>query len=785
MSNEERQLFMGRFLERDPIPETPANELDEGIRRRTRLVQAELLSPLDDRAKLLFLRGKPHGRFVLDCAEAFRPMELWTYGVGERPLILFQPRGGRPYRLWLPLDSKRVLYTEEMEYWMEQWEELGKRITGKRIDRQVCPEAPRVDGATGIDGLSRVTEGRRDNRELLAYLAAPDDMAAWAREAAATEVDEPAAELGVAGVEVQFPSAEGQRIVVRLLVRLPGNARVEPFVDEEKEHRELRFAIHGVVEQEGELFDEVRVRYALPPPDDGQPVALVLERPLRRGRSFLVRLKVEDEVGGAESRLVLAVRVPAEPQPVEEPPVPEDVIVALGEELSAQRLPGADGLILIPPDSDVVFGRWRAEAIVSGERIEQVVFSVDGEPQLIRRSAPFSVELKIPTIPQQLVVRAEGLDGNGALVAADEVILNQPRGELKVLILEPERGQAVGRRFLARAEVVVPETRRVEKVDFLINQSLVATTDRPPWTAQLEMPQTSGLIYLTVVAELDDGSRSEEVRFLHIPYAMEEVDVRLVELYTTVTDRAGAFVVGLQQDDFEVFEDGRPQKLSKFELVQDLPLTVGITIDTSGSMAASLGEAQRAAVGFLDRVISDSDRAFAVGFASRPALLMPRTVDVEAVGATLEPLQADGWTSLHDAVVFSLYYFRGVRGRRALILLSDGDDTASQVPFREGLEYARRSGVVVYAIGLKNEALNLKARRKLESLATETGGRVFFIDRAEELFGVYEEIEEELRSQYLLAFASDRPPQAGEFRNVEVKVKKSGLKARTISGYYP
>jgi VWFA-related protein len=120
-----------------------------------------------------------------------------------------------------------------------------------------------------------------------------------------------------------------------------------------------------------------------------------------------------------------------------------------------------------------------------------------------------------------------------------------------------------------------------------------------------------------------------------------------------------------------------------------------------------------------------------------------------------------------------------------MILLSDGDDTGSSIPYRDALEYARRSGVSIYSVGLNVGKLSVGIRRKLTSLSEETGGRVFFIGQAEELVGVYDEIEEELRSQYLLAYTSDKPKTDDAYREVEVKVKKGGVKARTIRGYYP
>jgi VWFA-related protein len=433
----------------------------------------------------------------------------------------------------------------------------------------------------------------------------------------------------------------------------------------------------------------------------------------------------------------------------------------------------------------VVLGLWRAEALVTGSRIVKVGFLVDGKLQMTRSGRPFTAELRLAKFPVEQVVRAEGYDGAGQTVASDEVVINQPRGALRVRIVEPARGAAVSGRITATAEVVVPEERRVELVEFKVDEQTVAMLEKPPWQVEIEVLPGDQMSYLTVAATLDDGSRAEEVRFLNAPRYLEEVDVKLVELFTTVTDRSGRLVRGLTQADFDVEEDGRPQQISKFELVEDLPLTIGIVIDTSTSMNESLSEAKAAALGFLENIITRRDKVFAVSFSDEPVLLMPPTEDVSAVEESLEDLTSIGWTTLHDAVVTSLYYFRGVRGRRAMVLLSDGDDTASSLAFRDALEYARRSGVAIYTIGLEVGAFEKGVRSKLTRLAEETGGQVFFIKRAEDLAAVYSEIEDELRSQYLLAYASDRPEPGGEFRTVEVKVKGGKFKARTITGYYP
>ncbi|MFL6234235.1 MAG: hypothetical protein ACJ76N_13955, partial [Thermoanaerobaculia bacterium] len=157
---EARARWIQQFLDRDPVPTTPANELRQGIARRQRLADDEYLSAQDVRWQLLFLNGKPDDRLQIDCGTAFKPLEIWSYrqGVGpdgkplERQLVLYAPERGVPFHLWGPADSKRALFTPQMEYWLQQWEELHGHIGAVRFDLQVCKEAKKVDEATGVPG---------------------------------------------------------------------------------------------------------------------------------------------------------------------------------------------------------------------------------------------------------------------------------------------------------------------------------------------------------------------------------------------------------------------------------------------------------------------------------------------------------------------------------------------------------------------------------------------------------------------------------------------------------
>lgn len=808
-----REAVMRELLERDPVPGTPANELKQGIDRRLHLARAEFLSPRDVRSQLLFLNGPPAERLPIDCGTAFKPLEIWTYkrgaesGQEEAQLVVYRSAADEPFRLWRPGDGKRPLYTSEMEYWLEQWEEYSQRTYIKRFDLQICKQAQLVDRATGIAGLSNVI-GRKGREETFrgirsAYftpfvsrlwpwqragdpvaIGSANDLAAWARAAAATRLEDPPPALAVSPLVLQFPSRDGQRILTRAFVQVTPNTAMVGKSEDGKD--EISLVAEGVVEQEGRTFETFRARFRLPPPAAGpngmEAIPLAIDRPLRPGKSFLLRIRLTDEASGAESVLSQGFAVPAEPVPL---PAHLAALQPVAAELTKLPSTGPDTLYIVPPPSDIVLGLWRAEALVTGERIKKVTFSVDGQVQLTRTKPPYSAELRLLVVPTQQLVKAEGFDEQGQLVAADEVLINQPQGAFEVRVIAPKRGAKLSPgKVAAKAEVSVPVERRVEAVEFRVNDALVATRNRPPWEAEVELPPGEEIVYLAVSAVLDDGARAEDVRFLRAPENLEEVEVDLVELYTAVTDRAGQAVRGLTVEDFEVIEGGAKQEITKFEVVENLPLILGVTIDISGSMTESLAEAQRAAAGFLTNVAKPGDKSFTLAFSGRPVVLMPLTDDIPAAARSLEGLQAAGATAFHDAVIHSLYYFRGTRGQKALVFLSDGDDTASSVKFPDALEYARKSGVAIYTIGLGVSAFGAGLRNKLSSLAEDTGGRYFSIGKAEELAQVYEQIETELRSRYLLAFNASSAAGAGGFRQVEVKVKR-GLKARTARGYYP
>jgi Ca-activated chloride channel homolog len=273
------------------------------------------------------------------------------------------------------------------------------------------------------------------------------------------------------------------------------------------------------------------------------------------------------------------------------------------------------------------------------------------------------------------------------------------------------------------------------------------------------------------------------VILINAPEMLEEVDVRLVELPTTVLHR-GRVIDDLPPSAFSVLDRGEPVVIEKFEYVRDLPLSIGMAVDASGSMRTRMTQALQTGAQFFERVLRPGDRAFVVAFEDEPWLVQEWSDSLADLTAALSSLEPGNMTALYDAVIHSLYNFQGLQGQKALVLVSDGHDTVSRFTFDQALEYARRSGIPIYSIGIAIPRDDIETRAKLKRLSDETGGDSYFIDAVGRLAGIYERIERELRSQYILGFyPSAAARESGEWRTVEVRVDQGS--AKTLRGYYP
>jgi len=265
--------------------------------------------------------------------------------------------------------------------------------------------------------------------------------------------------------------------------------------------------------------------------------------------------------------------------------------------------------------------------------------------------------------------------------------------------------------------------------------------------------------------------------------------VDLVSLSVTVME-GGRYISDLEEADFEIYEDGAKQAITFFSRVQQ-PIALAILLDTSASMNERLGTAQEAAIGFARRMRRE-DVTEVIDFDSQARILQTFTNDVAALEKAIRATDVNGSTSLYNAIYVSLKELKRAKAssaeeirRQAIVVLSDGDDTSSLVPYEEVLDLAETA---IYAIGLRPSGSYRsefkEAEFVLKQLAQETGGRAYFVLTAAELPKIYEQISEELANQYSLAYSSKNPMRNGAWRRVVVRVNKPGLTARTRLGYY-
>lgn len=256
--------------------------------------------------------------------------------------------------------------------------------------------------------------------------------------------------------------------------------------------------------------------------------------------------------------------------------------------------------------------------------------------------------------------------------------------------------------------------------------------------------------------------------------------ISLVEVYATVTTSRGAFVGDLTADDFVVREGGVPQEIVTFS-AGEFPLSVGLAIDHSWSMAGRrFNVAKSAAHSFLG-ALRPEDQATIVGISSEVETLVPLSRDRAAQHQAVHALEIWGSTRLHDAILDSLAAIEPARGRRALVVLSDGDDRSSRASAADVVDRVRRSDVLVYPV-----ALGPRLPPLFTELAEVTGARAFHVRDMNRLTSTFQEIAAELRRQYLLAYVPQPATLAdgGGWRAIAVEVTRPGVRVRARQGYY-
>jgi len=255
------------------------------------------------------------------------------------------------------------------------------------------------------------------------------------------------------------------------------------------------------------------------------------------------------------------------------------------------------------------------------------------------------------------------------------------------------------------------------------------------------------------------------------------------------------YVTDLDQKDFNVFEDGVKQEVTFFNRT-NLPIALALLLDTSASMDSKLPTAQEAAIGFARRLRSQ-DLAEVIDFDNRVTILQNFTNSAQELETAIRRTSAGGSTSLYNAVYIALKDLKKVVARnteeirrQAIIVLSDGEDTSSLLPFEEVLDLAKRSETAIYGIGLRDNEGNSgsklfkEAEFVMRQLSQQTGGRAFFPNQLSDLNSVYGQISDELSSQYIVGYTSKNPRRDGAWRRIVVQTTRASTATRTKQGYF-
>jgi len=269
------------------------------------------------------------------------------------------------------------------------------------------------------------------------------------------------------------------------------------------------------------------------------------------------------------------------------------------------------------------------------------------------------------------------------------------------------------------------------------------------------------------------------------------LDVTRVNMLFTVTDKKGRFITDLTKDDFQVFESKKPQEIAEFTAETDLPLRLGILIDTSNSIRDRFKFEQEAASTFLRSVVhAGHDKALVVSFDTSAELISDLTDDIEPLERAIRKLRPGGGTAMYDAIYFACRDKLSKdqprhKFRRAIVLVSDGDDNQSQVTRDQALEMAQKADVVIYAISTNIMRVETDGDKILKYLTSETGGQAFFPFKVEDLDQSFENIANELRHQYNVFYRPEPLKTDGLYHTVELKVKgRKDLVVRCRKGYY-
>lgn len=801
LSSEERQAFssLSSDLDRERFIEGVWQRRRAPARRRfaANRVDADLLRPRSSAEReALLLAGKPRDVYRLEeCSGDRRELVLWTYPAwrverqsgrqGERDVALLfvqtKPFDPRTLRLWSaandaldPRSGEVVSEFETSPFSRATAEQCIQRPELGRWLKLALESAPGRSELIDRFGWPRPPASlEQDSRVGAAERSDVDEVGAPALSARATLLRELRPGIGLPGtldprIEIggRFLGALGSGALFEGTLSLPSSliARAQQGMVLD------RFELLGDVLRGNRRIDTFEHTFHVAGAEPStEEVQLRFYRLLQAGH-YRLKLRFAGRLGRALLRDDVELSVPSLSAAPPDAVGQDYTSLVRSEAMSMVTFPRIE---ILPPATRPAGERVGVDAVTVGGPVSAVELGLDGRWLARAERPPYRAELALGKGRHQLMARA--FDRGGRVVAEDTLAVEQ-RDEglalrLSLVSTASER--------IARADLSLPSGSRVSRFECYWNRQLQTSLTLPPWRCPVPEISTEPLPYVRAVVTLLDGRSDEDILF-YTDRKPEHVDVAVVELLFSAIDRFGRPLTDLASRDVKVLIGGREQPVVALNALHDLPISVALLMDVSSSLGRRVRAAAQSAQELFEELLRERDLASLLLFNQDVRLSIPFTNDIQELRYGASGLRAFGSTRLFDGIGYTLFTFAETRNRRALIVVSDGADTGSDLSFERVLEEATRARVAVYPIALGT--LDQETATHLEALARRTGGRLLHAATVEELAEVYHRIVNELRSQYSVVY---RPEDAGslpDLSRVRVQVERPDAEVRYVRG---
>ena len=367
-----------------------------------------------------------------------------------------------------------------------------------------------------------------------------------------------------------------------------------------------------------------------------------------------------------------------------------------------------------------------------------------------------------------------------SIIAAALLRVSAQTAQLR--ITAPTESSYLAGEVLLRAMVDPPSAvSGVADVTFFADGAKVCSVAAPPFECQWDAGARIKSHQIRVVATLKNGERLVQTTTTQDLEVVENVEVDVVQMTVVVTEDNGRFVSGLKPSDFQISEDGVPQKISSFS-AERTPLELVTAIDVSGSVTDALPDMKKAATRFLGG-LEARDQATVVGFNDSIYTLVRRSTDQAMRERAIGRLRAWGGTALYDAIIHSIDTLARQTGRRAIVLFTDGEDQNSHAPMATAIAKVEASDAMIYVVGQGRAVHSKDLQKVLHRIATTSGGRAFFSNTPQKLDEAFAEILDDLHHQYLISYPAPDDQRDGKWHSITVKAGGGKYKVRARQGY--